>query len=286
MSPKQRSAWTLLCLGVVLSTGTALSSPMSLQSVQNRPTFDVASIKENRSGRIESFAYPYANTGRLLLVNHTTRQMIRQAYDLREYQVTGGPDWLDRTRYDVEAKVTNAVTRQLLMRMLQSLLEDDFKLVARQETRDGSILVLREVTPGKPGSGLLPATPQDARLNPVGAQPGGGLRGSAATMADLAATLSNIQGRLVLDKTGLTGIYNFTVTYGEERRIPPGVPADALPPQRQDLPTLPTALREQLGLHLESARGPVPMLLIDSARQPTVNGYSATAEPLQNEPPK
>ena len=280
------SHWAVLVLTATLGSGVVLSSRS--QSEPRRPTFDVASIKENRSGRIESFAYPYANTGRLVLVNHTTRQMIRQAYDLREYQVIGGPDWPDRSRYDIEAKATNPVTRQQLMRMLQSLLADEFKLVARQETREGPILVLREATPGKPGPGLLPATPQDARLNPVGAQPGEGLRGSAATMAHLAATLSTIQGRLVVDKTGLTGIYNFTVTYAgtTERRIPPGVPADALPPPRQDLPTLPTALREQLGLLLEAARGAIPMLLVESARQPTVNGYSSSAEPLQNEPPK
>lgn len=81
------------------------------QGDRGRPTFEVASIKENRSGRVESFAYPYANTGRLLLVNHTTLQMIRQAYDLREYQVSGGPNWLDRVRYDIEAKASGPVTR-------------------------------------------------------------------------------------------------------------------------------------------------------------------------------
>ena len=104
-------------------------------------------------------------------------------------------------------------------------------------------------------------------------------------MADLAAVLSNLQGRLVLDKTGLAGIYNFTVTFSAERRLPPGVPADALPPQRQDLPALPTALREQLGLQLESGRGPIPTLVVESAQQPDVDGYSSNAGPLQNDPP-
>jgi uncharacterized protein (TIGR03435 family) len=208
--------------------------------------------------------------------------MIRQAYDLREYQVSGGPNWLDRVRYDIEAKARGPVTRGQLMRMLRSLLEDKFRLVARQQMREGAILVLRQATPGRLGPNLLPATPQDARLNPVGAQ-ASGLRGSAATMTDLAAALSSLQGRLVLDKTGLTDIYNFTVTYSAERKLPPGVPADALPPQRQELPALPTALREQLGLQLESGRGPIPALIIESARQPDVDGYSSTASPIQEE---
>lgn len=267
-----------------MTVGFAVSPEARPQADRNRATFEVASIKENRSGQVESFAYPYANTGRLLLVNHTALQMIRQAYDLREYQVSGGPNWLDRVRYDIEGKAAGPVTREQLMRMLRSLLEDQFRLVARQETREGAILVLRQTKPENVSPNLSPATPQDARLNPVGAQ-ADGLRGSAATMDDLATALSNLQGRLVVNQTGLTGIYNFTVVYASERRLPPGVPADAVPPLRRDLPTLPTALREQLGLQLESSRGSIPMLVVENAQQPDVDGYSTTASPTQNAPP-
>jgi uncharacterized protein (TIGR03435 family) len=276
-----RSFWLAV---LVVSASAAVFPAAGAQADRARLTFEVAAIRENRSGRVESFAYPYASAGRLVLVNHTARQMIRQAYDLREYQVSGGPGWLDRVRYDIEAKAAGPVTRAQLMRMLQSLLEDKFRLVARHEVREEGVLMLRLTTPGSASPRLIAATPQDARLNPVGAQPDG-LRGSAATMADLAAVLSNLQGRLVIDQTGLTGMYNFAVTFAAERRLPPGVPADALPPQRQDLPALPTALREQLGLQLEASRGPVPTLVVESAQQPDVDGYSSTAAPVQSDPP-
>lgn len=267
--------WLVVCALVI----SAIPACAVITLASQRLTFEVASIKENRSGTVESFAYPYAATGRLRLVNQTTRQIIRQAYDVRNYQLVGGPDWLDRVRYDIEAKAANPVTRQQLMQMLQSLLEDAFKVVVQRRTRDGGILALRQATTGKLGPNITAATPADARLNPVGAQPDG-LRGSAATMADLAAVLSNLQGTHVVDQTGLAGIFNFTVTFGtQERMRPPGVPADALPPPRQDLPALPTALIEQLGLRLESARGAIPILIIERAQQPMVDGYSTTADP-------
>ena len=282
------SLWIAMALvaAILLIAGIAplraVALPQGVPRVDgSRLTFDVASVKENRSGRIESFAYPYANTGRLVLVNHTVRQMIRQAFDVRDYQLTGGSEWLDRVRYDIEAKAAGPATRQQLMDMLRALLEDKFTLVTRRETREGRVLLLLRVNPGTLSANLTPAQPQDARLNPVGALPDG-LRGSAATMADLAATLSNLQGQFVVDRTGLTGIYNFTVTYAVERRAPPGVPLDQLPRQREDLPALPTALREQLGLRLDSARGPIPVLVIESAQQPSVDGYSATAEPVRS----
>jgi uncharacterized protein (TIGR03435 family) len=67
--------------------------------------------------------------------------------------------------------------------------------------------------------------------------------------------------------------------------LPPGVSPDALPPVRTDLPALPTALNEQLGLKLESARGPIPVLVIESAQRPTIDGYTSTAEPTRGDSP-
>jgi len=259
-----------VCLLLLVSVGVAAAGAPD--------RFDVVSIKQNTSGRLESFAYPYANTGRLRLVNQTTMQMIRQAYGVWDFQVVGGPDWLDRVRYDVEAK-TDPTTREGLMRRLRSLLEDEFKFVARLENRDGAILQLVRVS-GKTGPNLIAAQAQDAQLYPVGGK-SGGLRGRAATMTDLAATLSNLQHRLVLDKTALSGIYNFELDYAAERMRPPGVPADKLPPPNDDLPSLPTALEQQLGLRLESARGPVPTLVITSAQPPHIDGTASTAEPLR-----
>ena len=275
---------TRRCVAIV-AMGTALACVTATAQVKPRETFEVASIKENNSGTVESFAYPYADTGRLRLVNHTANQMIRQAFGVRDYQVTGGPGWLDTVRFDIEAKALGPATRSGLMSMLRSLLEDAFKLKTRMDSREGAVLHLVLAKPGQLGPNVTSATPQDARLNPVGAQ-ASGLRGSAATMADIAATLSNLQERLVVDKTDMSGIYNFTMTYRQERRAPPGVPADALPPVREDLPELSTALREQLGLRLEAARGQIPVIVIEGVERPSVDGYSSTADPLPGTPRK
>jgi len=262
----------ILCAVVTITLASAVLG--AIEAPQTSPStdaaherFDVVSLKENTSGRFESFAYPYANTGRLRLVNHTAMQMIRQAYGVWDYQVVGGPQWLDRVRYDLEAKASGPTTHDGLMRRLRSLLEDEFKLVTRIENRDGAILHLVAVKAGRTGPSLVVAQPQDAQLYPVGAK-AGGMRGRGATMADLAATLSNLQHRLVVDKTGFAGIYDFELDYAVERQRPPGVPADALPPRNDDAPALATALEQQLGVRFESARGPVPTLIIVSAQPP------------------
>ena len=77
MGSPQWTPCAVLLLGIVLGSGSIAFSQSQSQVERNRPTFEVASIEENRSGRVESFAYPYANTGRLLLVNQTALQMIR-----------------------------------------------------------------------------------------------------------------------------------------------------------------------------------------------------------------
>jgi uncharacterized protein (TIGR03435 family) len=131
-----------------------------------------------------------------------------------------------------------------------------------------------QAVPGRLGPNLTVAKPEDAegRLSPIRGAGPNQTEGTASTMADLASSLSNIVGRLVIDRTGLRGIYNFMLqSSGDRNRIPPGVPIEALPPRRDDLPSLTTALSEQLGLRLESDRGPVEILLIERAEPPSAD---------------
>jgi uncharacterized protein (TIGR03435 family) len=270
------AAILLACVGVGLAA-------------QGRPTLEVASIKENRSGRFETFFYRYPSSGRVVAINHWGRLLVQIAHNLRDYQAVGGPKWMDDVRFDIEAKASGPASNAQMMQMLQALLEDKFKLVLHREDRPGTVLALVQATPGKLGPNITPAKPEDARMYPIGLRaPGQGTQGSAATMADLADHLSTAMGRYVVDRTGVTGIYNFTVLSAGApglTRLPPGLPADKAPGTRDDFPSLTTALQEQLGLRLVTQQGTVPTYVIDRAERPDVDGYSSTAAPVAVEGP-
>jgi uncharacterized protein (TIGR03435 family) len=260
----------LMMIGTVLGFDGAAAGQ---RDGGGRPTFEVASIRENKSGDARTSSQPQPN-GTLVIENHSVRQMIRQAYGVWDYQIDGGPNWLDRLRYDITAKASGPATRAQLMAMLQTLLEDRFKLSYRRETRQLPVYALVQATPGRRGPNLTVAKPEDAqgRLAPIRGAGPNQTEGKGATLADLASHLSNVLGRIVVDRTGLTGIYNFTwLSSGDRNRIPPGIPIEALPPRRDDLPSLTTAINEQLGLRLESERGPVEILVIEGAEPPSVN---------------
>jgi len=269
----------LTAAAVVLVAATA----SLFAGAQAPAAFEVASIKENRSGQIfETFFYRYPASGSVIVINNSAKMIIRTAYGLPEYRLSGGPGWLDETRFDIQAKAAGPATAEQLMQMLRTLLQDRFKLTLKQEQREGAVLALVPVTPGKLGANVSPATADDRRMFPVGMSAPGETQGSAATMGDLAAFLSNRMGRHVVDRTGVTGIYNFTIKT-EARGAPgrgPVPPPEALRALNDQLPEMTTALQEQLGLRLESQRGVVPFYVIERVEKPDVDGVSTTAEPV------
>ena len=200
--------------------------------------------------------------------------LIRLAYDLQKFQVIGGPDWIRTSFFEINAKAAGEASPEQMRQMLQSLLEDRFKLVVRrdqQEMRYLALLVARE--DGRLGSQLArcadPAKlpePRSVRL-PLG---GFVTQRSCAQISEIAKEATGVVGSPVVDKTGLSGVWNFELAY--ER---PGGPT---PAERQrlggadsEVPPFPTALQEQLGLKLERQQGPVDVLVIDSVQQPTEN---------------
>jgi uncharacterized protein (TIGR03435 family) len=243
--------------------------------------------------------------GRLTMINMPVRQLIVRAYGVQPYQVLGGPSWITSDRFDITAKAPGDASPQQMNAMLEALLADRFKLKVRKETRQSD--VYRLVTAradGKLGEALKPAAvncdmargraggpmpgtgagPEPAR----GAAPGGPMMGpcqfliapgrfqvAGQSMAAFANSLGMQVGRPVLDETGLQGAYDFTLTFMPDpggRGMPAGLPppgAPELPPIDPNAPALPTALQEQLGLRLESGKGPVEMIVIDSIDQPT-----------------
>ena len=266
-------------------------------------TFEVASVKSNKSGdgRVMIGGPP----GRFNVTNMPLRGIIGFAFAIQPFQLVGGPEWINGDRFDIVAKV-QADTPPAAMfgagspgptqRMLQHLLADRFKLKVHTETRDMPIyaLVLAR-SDGKLGPKLQPAAVDCAALRgrgPGGAPPAplapgqrpqcgmmmgiGSLAAGGVPVSVLATTLSPRVGRIIVDRTGLTGPYEFNLDFTPDQLPPAGGPGPVAPPGAPPLapvdpngPSLYTALQEQLGLKLDSQRGPVEVIVIDSVDHPT-----------------
>jgi uncharacterized protein (TIGR03435 family) len=235
--------------------------------------------------------------------------LLRQALQKPDYQVVGAPGWINTERYSIRAKPPSGTPPAAMSVMILNLLKDRFQLATHLETREQPIfhLVLAR-SDGRLGPNLKPSSPDcQAALAerqaaakrgdpqaPLAGRPGGpplpdangrlpcgfgdrkpGLeRFSGRSIAQLVPTLSDLTGRPVIDKTGLTGLYDLTLSFAFEGRIagvmgplgtPPGEPA---PPTDPDAPSLSAAVQEQLGLKLEGARGPVEVVVIDRFEKP------------------
>jgi uncharacterized protein (TIGR03435 family) len=270
-----------------------------------RPSFEVASVKPNKSGGPGAFMRMMPG-GRLMVSNLTVKGLIGYAYNVRDFQVSGGPGWVNSDRFNIEAKgdgvsgdpmkMTEADRKQQedqFRLMMQSLLAERFKLAVRQESKELPVYVL---VVAKNGPKLQPAKNEGPESQPSANPQGpkgmpfkgrgmmmrpGQIDGHSAPVSFLAQTLSQQLGRTVIDKTGLTGLYDFSLSWQPEQRqgqmfktTADGesgpAPADAAAPHTSG-PTVFTALQEQLGLKLDSQKGPVEILVIEQVEQPTGN---------------
>jgi uncharacterized protein (TIGR03435 family) len=189
--------------------------------------------------------------GTLRMHNATLKFCIIAAYGVPDYLIEGGPKWITSDSYEITAKGSGQ--HDQLVRMLQTLLADRFKLTVHRETKQRSAYALAV---GKNGPKLYPSDwGGDSFLGRRGGR--GPLNGRKASIPQLASTLSNLMGKKVLDQTGLTGAYDFTLEYA---------PADAVD---SSLPSLFTALQEQLGLKLAAITTAVEVLVIDHAEKPS-----------------
>jgi uncharacterized protein (TIGR03435 family) len=233
-----------------------------------KPSFDVASIKLNKSGNSSSGSSTRPG-GRLTVTNETLRELIREAYVLQDFQVVGGPGWMSSDRFDIAAKGDANPNDDQMRLMLQSLLAERFDLVVHTETKDMPIYALvRAREDGKLGASLTVSDIDCAgpapRPRPCGSHINLGPKGAtivavSTSMARLAASLSSQLDRIVLDRTGLAGGFDVDLRWTPEQA------ADT------SGPSLFTALQEQLGLKLESTRGPVEVLVIDRVEPPTAD---------------
>jgi len=275
-----------------------ITAAVALVAAQESPTFEVASVKQNTAGdgRILIQALP---GNRINMTNVPAQQLVSLAYQLQQFQLVGGPSWLATDRYDIIAKLEGEPkpivpgTPNPAMLALRSLLADRFKLKLHKETRDMDVYALVVVKPGVLGPALKQsATDCVAQANarrggpPPGLPPSppgpndpfpcglmgmpGMIRMGGMPIGQFTQMLTGQSGRIVFDRTGLTGNWDFMLRFAVEQRggqpPPPGV---NLPPVDPDAPSLFTALQEQLGLKLESTKSPVEVTVIDSVEHPT-----------------
>ena len=294
------SGVAMVVIGLTMGMSTPSSVSAQDQAPERLPSFEVVSVKENRSGDSRS-PMRTAPGGRFLATNVLLKFLIAEAFMGPQpvhlsSRSLGGPDWINSTRFDITAKASaefqmspDGPPTELLL-MLRSLLEDRFKVRTHRETRE---LPIYELVVARADGKLGPQLRQSAvdcdglppARQPNEPPPCGAMRGPARIMAGgipmrrfaemLTAILAvggpaGADGRLVVDRTGLSGRFAFNLTWTPEQ-MPTAAPPPGVPPIDPNGPSFFTALQEQLGLKLESAEGPVDVLVIDSVERPTAD---------------
>jgi len=272
---------------------------VQLASNQPSPSFEVASVKPSHSSdnRMRIGISP----GKFTVENVSLKSIIMFAYDAKsDSQISGGPDWIKSESFNIEAKEDDAQAAELeklpreerekqLKLMVQSLLADRFNLKVSHQTKELPVYALVVARNGpkltksavEPPSSDGPETQGPPKMmRGIMMRGRGELSGTAAPMSLLADALSRQRetgGRVVIDKTGLTGNYDWTLHWTPESPAPlfKGADNDSTPdngpaPDTAG-PALFTALEEQLGLKLESQKGAVDTLVIDSVEKPSEN---------------
>ena len=297
----------LITLGLALTAAVALAVSAGAQA----GTFEVASVKPsnpNPTGPLGGTPFVLPALGRLTAQNVTLRMLVMAAYQKQPFEIVGGPEWQNADKFDINAKAAEASpTTDQMLGMLQTLLADRFKLKLHTDTREVPIYALVLARSDRKFGAKLKASaddcpdfkvqqqqqleaiakgglqglaaqamkPGETRPCAFGTYPAGpgliGVKASGQALSTLALVLTQLAGRPVVDKTGLTGLYDFEMTidlqtlariYAElsvNMPLPPGLPEG---------PSLMTLLQEDLGLRLDSQRGPGNVLVIDSAERP------------------
>jgi uncharacterized protein (TIGR03435 family) len=284
----------------IVAAAIASAAGHAVLAQESAPWFDVASIKENRSGSLESRLRVQPG-GRFEWTNTTLKGLIgtayqRFAFDQRE--TVGGPDWIDSARFDIVVQTGNGSPPveidgfpQQLFEMIRTMLQDRFKLVTHNEVRQAPIYRLTVArTDARLGPGLkrvvdgcgaamkaLSDGQQATARGRRGADctfggPPGQVQGNAVTLDMLSRVLGRQVDRPVINATGIDGSFDVDLTFSPEfAPLPPGAAPGEPAPAASDGPSIFAALQEQLGLKLEPARGPVDVLIVDRAERPTGN---------------
>jgi uncharacterized protein (TIGR03435 family) len=251
---------------VIIIMTMAMMIPAALAQQENKGagslSFEVVSIKQQK-GQITFSRDPSIHGRRVTATASTLLDLIKTAYGVRYDQISGVPGWASSEHYDIEAKAEDrdvVLTMDECRVMLRAVLAERFQLKAHRETQE---IPMYALVVGKSGP----------KMKPVGVDATGGgfvrsndqgnhMKTTKGTMAQLADQLSVTAGRPVVDKTGLQGYYAYSLAwFPANRTMPPDLPA----------PDMFQAVRDQLGLKLESVKGPSEKLVIDYVEKPSEN---------------
>lgn len=271
------------------------------------PTFEVASVKKHVSannGGKEGITLGGPDISQFRALNVTAKMLIETAYGVSDFQIVGGPPWIDSEHWDINAKVDDSLVAQLeklthheqqaqQALMIRSLLLDRFKLQVARSTKESNVLALVVAKGGPKLKEVAPPNPQASGTPPpAGAISPGQSRGPApgqallmmnnnlvtlaangVPIASLVNQLSMQIGEKVTDQTGLKGTYQYTLQFAPQRALgdmhpPPATEASA---SDSDTSSIFTALQEQLGLKLESTKGSFDTITIVNIQQPSSN---------------
>jgi uncharacterized protein (TIGR03435 family) len=297
-------ARVLSAVGIVAVAGSVAGV---LAQTPASPVFEVASVKPNRSGDGRTMMQVQPG-GRYVATNITVRLLIRNAYQLQDFQISGGPSWLGSDHFDITAKAGGDVSNPFatlpgsgptpIQLMLRALLAERFKLVVHNDSRElptyalvlarsdnqlGPKLVRSTVdcaamaaARGR-GDAPAPGPPSPDERPTCGMRIGfGNLSAGGVTVSQFANSLAMFVNRTVLDRTGLAGSFDVDLTWTPDQMPPRGAGSPPDQPVRvngADIdpngPSIFTAVQEQLGLKLESTKSPVDVLVIDSVERPT-----------------
>jgi len=291
----------------------AQAPPAAPAAAQTFEVASVKPSNPNPTGPLGATPMVLPALGRLTAQNVTLRMLVMTAYDKQPFQIVGGPSWQNANKFDITARATDAAATLDQMRvMLQGLLADRFKLKAHTETREVPIYALvvardngrlgpklkasSDVCPdfkeqqqkmleaiAKGGIGALQSMAGQPGENkpcsmtnipPTAENPAIGVRATGQSLDLLVLLLTQLSGRPVVNKTGLTGPYDFELTISLQTLAAVyqeiGVPLQ-LPAGLPEGPALMTTVQEDLGLKLDSQRGPGEVLVIDSAELPAAD---------------
>jgi bla regulator protein blaR1 len=271
---------------MILATGRTFA-----QSSAAPLTFEVASIKPS-SGDEHRVAMMFQPGGGFRATGATLKMLLTLAYDVREFQISGGPNWISSDRFDITARPERSASQEpptndprpmsdsqrktmqeQMAQRLQALFADRFQLVVHRETKEQQVYAL---VVGKNGSKLQPTQGTGERQGMM-RMGRGQVDGQGISVDNLAHALSNQLGRPVMDRTGLKGNFDIKLQWtpdpGQSATPLGGAPPPGVepPPSDPNGPSLFTAIQEQLGLRLESQKGPVEMIVIDRVEKPSDN---------------
>ena len=293
---KPQKTLPLISLGVMI-----VAIPIFSQGPgRAKPSFEVATVKPNASGdnRVAIMRQP---GGRFVSTGVSLKMLMGFAYRVRDFQISGGPNWITTDRWNIEGKAEEGSippptgppdpnVPDPLSLMVQSLIEERFQLKMHRETKElpvyelvaakggAKIKLSEDQSPFRPPERGAPPPPPPQRGGPL---PRGSMRmgrgdleANGVPLANFIQTLAQQLGRPVIDKTELKGLYDIKLQWTPELGqgpVVPGGPEPPPPPADVSGASIFTAIQEQLGLRLESTKGPVEVLVIDSVQKPTEN---------------